>query len=88
MSSRHDLFQENWDYLQLQCAMYINSDVPGIQSAFPGSKGGIRGLSQRLKGKGGRFRGNLSGLYSLLGTLYCVCFVCSYVSVCMSVHIR
>jgi DNA-directed RNA polymerase III subunit RPC1 len=39
-------------------AMYVNAEnVPGIP------KGGkvIRGLSQRLKGKEGRFRGNLSG---------------------------
>lgn len=49
---------ENWDVLQSQIAMYVNAEnVPGIP------KGGktIRGLSQRLKGKEGRFRGNLSG---------------------------
>ncbi|KAI9752373.1 MAG: hypothetical protein M4579_005644, partial [Chaenotheca gracillima] len=49
---------EWWEYLQLQVAMYINSDVPGLQQA--GAKT-IRGFCQRLKGKQGRFRGNLSG---------------------------
>ena len=51
---------EQWDFLQLQLAMIINSDAPGVQPAhsFPVS---IRGYCQRLKGKQGRFRGNLSG---------------------------
>jgi DNA-directed RNA polymerase III subunit RPC1 len=39
--------------------MYINSELPGIPSQ-PGQKP-IRGFAQRLKGKQGRFRGNLSG---------------------------
>lgn len=50
---------EQWDFLQLQVAMYINSDVPGLQS--PGFNKTMRGFCQRLKGKQGRFRGNLSG---------------------------
>ena len=49
---------EQWEFLQTQVAMYINSDVPGLQP--PGTKA-IRGFCQRLKGKQGRFRGNLSG---------------------------
>lgn len=50
---------EQWEYLQLSIAMYINSDMPGVplgQVQKP-----IRGFCQRLKGKTGRFRGNLSG---------------------------
>ncbi|TID26245.1 hypothetical protein CANINC_002777 [Pichia inconspicua] len=55
---------EQWDYLQLAVGVYINSDIAtpsmlqngGSKSAKP-----IRGLCQRLKGKQGRFRGNLSG---------------------------
>jgi DNA-directed RNA polymerase III subunit RPC1 len=39
--------------------MYINSELPGVSSQ-PGQKP-IRGFVQRLKGKQGRFRGNLSG---------------------------
>ncbi len=50
---------EQWDYLQLLVAMYVNSDVPGLQQ--PGYGKAIRGFCQRLKGKQGRFRGNLSG---------------------------
>ena len=48
-----------WDYLQLQLAIYINSDLPGLQQ--PGTGKPVRGFCQRLKGKQGRFRGNLSG---------------------------
>ncbi|KAK4229305.1 DNA-directed RNA polymerase III subunit RPC1 [Podospora fimiseda] len=50
---------EIWDFMQLQVGMYVNSDVPGLQQ--PGFGKPIRGFCQRLKGKQGRFRGNLSG---------------------------
>jgi DNA-directed RNA polymerase III subunit RPC1 len=50
---------EEWDFLQLQVAQYINGEMPGIQKPI-GAKP-MRGLCQRLKGKQGRFRGNLSG---------------------------
>lgn len=40
-------------------AQYFNGDMPGLPRQL-GSKP-IRGLCQRLKGKQGRFRGNLSG---------------------------
>lgn len=53
------MIMECWDYLQLQIAVYINSDVPGLNKADLGKP--IRGFVQRLKGKQGRFRGNLSG---------------------------
>lgn len=39
--------------------MYINAEMPGVPS-IAGQKP-IRGICQRLKGKQGRFRGNLSG---------------------------
>nr|GFD52340.1 hypothetical protein [Tanacetum cinerariifolium] len=42
-----------------QIAMYINSDAPGLKQQ--GLQKTMRGFSQRLKGKGGRFRQNLSG---------------------------
>lgn len=57
---------EQWDYLQLSVAMYINSDAAN-PALLPSLSGGakaakpIRGFCQRLKGKQGRFRGNLSG---------------------------
>jgi DNA-directed RNA polymerase III subunit RPC1 len=50
---------EQWDFMQLQIAMLVNSDVPGLQQ--PGFDKTMRGFCQRLKGKQGRFRGNLSG---------------------------
>lgn len=50
---------EQWEYLQTQIALYVNSDVPGLQQ--PGFGKTTRGFCQRLKGKQGRFRGNLSG---------------------------
>ncbi|GMG21676.1 unnamed protein product [Ambrosiozyma monospora] len=54
---------EQWDYLQLACAMYINSDAATPSMGQGGAKAAkpIRGFCQRLKGKQGRFRGNLSG---------------------------
>ncbi|KAF9383969.1 hypothetical protein CPC16_008651 [Podila verticillata] len=54
----HNLM-EQWDFLQLSVAMYINSELPGISNMQPGKP--VRGFCQRLKGKQGRFRGNLSG---------------------------
>jgi DNA-directed RNA polymerase III subunit RPC1 len=42
--------------------MYITSDLPGIPSHLQGNLNKIKkGFCQRLKGKQGRFRGNLSG---------------------------
>lgn len=52
---------ENWDFLQLQCALYINSETTGVPLAYQTPGKPLRGLVQRLKGKQGRFRGNLSG---------------------------
>lgn len=51
---------EDWEYLQIQVALFINGETPGIPRQMMGPKA-IRGLCQRLKGKQGRFRGNLSG---------------------------
>ncbi|KAI0017700.1 DNA-directed RNA polymerase III subunit RPC1 [Xylariomycetidae sp. FL0641] len=50
---------EQWEFLQLQIAVYVNSEVPGLQNS--GITKTMRGFCQRLKGKQGRFRGNLSG---------------------------
>ena len=54
------MLMEHWDFLQLQCAILINSELPGIPPQLQPSKP-IRGYTQRLKGKHGRFRWNLSG---------------------------
>lgn len=56
------VLMEFWDFLQLQCAMYITSDLPGIPNHLQVNLNKIKkGFCQRLKGKQGRFRGNLSG---------------------------
>ena len=55
---------ECWGYLQLKIAHYFNSELPGVQqqlSMKSGKRKVMRGFAQRLKGKQGRFRGNLSG---------------------------
>ena len=54
------MIAEDWDFLQLQLALYINSETSGIPFNMRPKKPS-RGLVQRLKGKHGRFRGNLSG---------------------------
>ena len=57
---------EQWDNLQLKVGLYINSELPRtntdprVNKANASTKA-ARGLCQRLKGKHGRFRGNLSG---------------------------
>lgn len=45
-------------------AQYINGEMPGLPRPILTTKP-IRGLCQRLKGKSGRFRGNLSGAVML-----------------------
>lgn len=52
---------ENFSSLQLSAAKYLNSDLPGFSKAEKAESKPIRALTQRLKGKTGRFRGNLSG---------------------------
>ena len=51
---------ESWDLMQFEVARYVNSEQPGLPMPQGGGKP-LRGVSQRLKGKQGRFRGNLSG---------------------------
>ncbi|CAH2069371.1 unnamed protein product [Thlaspi arvense] len=48
-----------WDNVQSEVAQYINSEVRGVQNQ-PNTKP-LSGILQRLKGKVGRFRANLSG---------------------------
>jgi DNA-directed RNA polymerase III subunit RPC1 len=51
---------EDWNLMQYTIAQYFNSEAPGLPLNLLGTKQ-IRGMSQRLKGKHGRFRQNLSG---------------------------
>ena len=52
----------SWDFLQLVVGQYINSELGPMPLQLQ-TKKQMRGYCQRLKGKGGRFRGNLSGMY-------------------------
>ncbi|CAH1406139.1 unnamed protein product [Nezara viridula] len=58
--AKSQMIAEDWEFLQLHCALYINSETSGIPINMQPKKSS-RGLVQRLKGKHGRFRGNLSG---------------------------
>ncbi|KAL1139349.1 hypothetical protein AAG570_006333 [Ranatra chinensis] len=58
--AKAQMISEDWEFLQLHCALYINSETSGIPINMQPKKA-TRGLVQRLKGKQGRFRGNLSG---------------------------
>ncbi|EME46598.1 hypothetical protein DOTSEDRAFT_70566 [Dothistroma septosporum NZE10] len=51
---------ELWEFMQVQIAMYIDGNLPGLGRDSAYGKA-MRGFCQRLKGKQGRFRGNLSG---------------------------
>ncbi|XP_030835383.1 DNA-directed RNA polymerase III subunit RPC1 isoform X1 [Strongylocentrotus purpuratus] len=58
--AKMSMIMEDWDFLQLACALYINSETSGLPLNMQPKKP-TRGFCQRLKGKQGRFRGNLSG---------------------------
>ncbi|XKL62278.1 hypothetical protein PGB90_002111 [Kerria lacca] len=60
MGAKSPMIAEAWEVLQLHCALLVNSEMSGIPFNLQ-TKKPSRGLVQRLKGKGGRFRGNLSG---------------------------
>ncbi|RSH95176.1 hypothetical protein EHS25_000262 [Saitozyma podzolica] len=53
-----EMTMANWEVLGQAVALYINSQAPGMSMAAGKP---TRGFVQRLKGKQGRFRGNLSG---------------------------
>jgi DNA-directed RNA polymerase III subunit RPC1 len=56
-----EMILEDWEFIQMQCALVINSEMSGLPVQMGGKKKSGRGFVQRLKGKQGRFRGNLSG---------------------------
>lgn len=58
--ARFPTIQSTWDSLQMQVGNYLNGELPLFPARLRPKKP-IRGLCQRLKGKQGRFRGNLSG---------------------------
>lgn len=36
------VIMEHWDFLQVQCAMYINSDLPGLPMAYQSTSKPLR----------------------------------------------
>lgn len=55
------IIEDLWELLQYHITTYLNNAVSGVPSARHRSGRPLKTLSQRLKGKEGRFRGNLSG---------------------------
>ncbi|KUO39785.1 MAG: DNA-directed RNA polymerase subunit A' [Hadesarchaea archaeon DG-33-1] len=57
----HLIIEDLWELLQYHVTTYFTNEVSGVPPARHRSGRILRTLSQRLKGKEGRFRGNLSG---------------------------
>ncbi len=55
------VIEDVWDLLQYHIATYIDNEVKGLPVAQHKSGKPIKSLAERLKGKEGRFRGNLTG---------------------------
>jgi DNA-directed RNA polymerase subunit A' len=53
--------EDTWDLLQYHIATYFDNEITGIPPARHRSGRPLKTLTQRLKGKEGRFRHNLSG---------------------------
>jgi DNA-directed RNA polymerase subunit A' len=55
------IIDDMWELLQYHVTTYLDNEVPGIPPAKHRSGRPLKTLAQRLRGKEGRFRGNLSG---------------------------
>ena len=55
------IVEDLWELLQYHCTTYFDNQTSGIPPARHRSGRPLKTLSQRLKGKEGRFRSNLSG---------------------------
>jgi len=55
------IVEDLWELLQYHCTTYFDNQTSGIPPARHRSGRPLKTLSQRLKGKDGRFRSNLSG---------------------------
>lgn len=55
------IIEDLWELLQYHVVTYFDNEVSGVPPARHRSGRALRTLSQRLKGKEGRFRSNLSG---------------------------
>ncbi|XP_076056979.1 RNA polymerase III subunit A [Oratosquilla oratoria] len=59
-SGKVQSIQDSWEHLQLHVAFLMNSEI-SVPHDITMTRKSTRGFVQRLKGKQGRFRGNLSG---------------------------
>ncbi len=55
------IIEDLWELLQYHVTTYLDNEVSGVPPARHRSGRPLKTLSQRLKGKEGRFRGSLSG---------------------------
>ncbi len=55
------IIDEHWNLLQYHISTYFDNELAGISPAVHRSGRPLKTLAQRLKGKDGRFRNNLSG---------------------------
>ncbi len=55
------IVEDAWELLQYHITTYFDSETPGVPQAKQRYGRPLKGIAQRLKGKEGRFRGNLSG---------------------------
>jgi len=55
------IIEDLWELLQYHVTTFLNNETAGVPPARHRSGRALKTLSQRLKGKEGRFRGNLSG---------------------------
>ncbi|MEM4732369.1 MAG: DNA-directed RNA polymerase subunit A', partial [Desulfurococcaceae archaeon] len=55
------MIEEEWELLQYHVTTYFDNEVSGIPVAKHRSGKVLKGIAQRLKGKEGRFRGDLRG---------------------------
>ncbi len=55
------IIDEHWNLLQFHVATYFDNEIAGLAQSVHRSGRPLKTLAQRLKGKEGRFRNNLSG---------------------------
>jgi len=55
------IINDEWDLLQYHITTYFDNEAPGVAVSKHRSGKTLKGIAQRLKGKEGRFRGNLRG---------------------------
>jgi DNA-directed RNA polymerase subunit A' len=55
------IIEDLWELLQYHISTYFNNEIPSIPPARHRSGRPLKTMTQRLKGKEGRFRGSLSG---------------------------